>query len=287
MRVILNVLIGYVHRQNMKPAALASRSDGAQRLERVRERMGYQSLRSFWKHLEKGWNKADGRVSYEAVRYYHSLREGQSREAPVSYLVRIAQVFPQVRLDYLTTGDGPMTRAEAEIEHELEADPQPSSEGLQVVFKEFEKVVSASEPRLAEDPLVRRVVVRTWRRMLRARLIPRMKEKSQETEAPLSGIGAILLGYLQPSEQPDPEDQRDVQAVGRYLGRALGHAFCSLPLRPAALSDDAFHDYVTLTCQALGRLADAHRDRAPWSQPLPEPGPIPATIIEQKENDDA
>jgi hypothetical protein len=42
------------------------------------------------------------------------------------------------------------------------------------------------------------------------------------------------------------------------LGRVLRSGFAFLPIKPADLTDAEFHDYVTMICQALRRLADAH-----------------------------
>ena len=79
----------------------------AKRLEAVRERFGVPSMRAFHAKLDDGWSKEDGRVSYEAVRNYH-----YDRDAPASYLARVAKVFEGVRLEYLVSGDGPMTKEE-------------------------------------------------------------------------------------------------------------------------------------------------------------------------------
>jgi hypothetical protein len=77
----------------------------AGRLEQVREAVGAGNIRDFWKLLME---RAPGgySISYEAVRNYHA-----GREAPVSYLVRVADAFG-FRLEWLASGSGPRTQAE-------------------------------------------------------------------------------------------------------------------------------------------------------------------------------
>jgi hypothetical protein len=76
----------------------------AERLERVRTHTGIPSQRAFWQRVAEGWDDAP---SYEAVRTYHF-----NREAPAAYLARVAYVFPEIRLEWLVTGEGEMTDAE-------------------------------------------------------------------------------------------------------------------------------------------------------------------------------
>jgi hypothetical protein len=81
----------------------------AQRLEDVRARSGFPSLRSFWIHLADGWTKEDGWVSYEAVRNYH-----YDRDPPGAYVARVVEVFSDYcTAQWLLTGKGPVTPADA------------------------------------------------------------------------------------------------------------------------------------------------------------------------------
>ena len=85
-----------------------SLTTGAQRLERVRERVGAANVRDFWKRLmDKAGSEYS--VSYEAVRNYHS-----GREAPASYLVAVARAFG-FNLMWLASGEGPATPGDAVV----------------------------------------------------------------------------------------------------------------------------------------------------------------------------
>lgn len=79
----------------------------AQRLEIVRANAGAENLRDFWKRLMEEAPRGYS-VSYEAVRNYHS-----GREAPVTYLARVAEAFGY-RFEWLATGVGPRTEVEAQ-----------------------------------------------------------------------------------------------------------------------------------------------------------------------------
>jgi hypothetical protein len=71
----------------------------ARRLERVRTKEGFPTLRAFLSRLKEGWSGPASAVSYEAVRNYHF-----DREPPVTYLARVNEVFPQYTLLWLATG---------------------------------------------------------------------------------------------------------------------------------------------------------------------------------------
>lgn len=96
--------------------------ESSKRLEEVRNRLGYTTLRDFWRVLT-----ADGacQVSYEAVRNYHL-----NREAPAQYLAQVARVFG-ARLEWLVTGEGERFRAESEIRGALAAASPVSSSRFQ------------------------------------------------------------------------------------------------------------------------------------------------------------
>lgn len=97
----------------------------AKRLERVRTLKGIASLKDFWKAL--GGKEGAG-CGYEAVRFYHF-----DREAPVSYLSRVAQVFPEFSREWLLTGEGDELRAAAAPEL-LSDDADPVGATLQQTF---------------------------------------------------------------------------------------------------------------------------------------------------------
>lgn len=71
------------------------------RLEKVRAHFDVESKRAFHRRLSDGWGDS---VSYEAVRNYH-----YDREPPPSYLARVAEVFPDIRIEWLVAGKGEMT----------------------------------------------------------------------------------------------------------------------------------------------------------------------------------
>jgi hypothetical protein len=79
----------------------------AQRLESIRADYESElpSLRGFWQRVTEGW---DDPPSYEAVRGWH-----YDREAPVSYLARVMEVFPGYMYPWLISGKGPRTQIEA------------------------------------------------------------------------------------------------------------------------------------------------------------------------------
>lgn len=93
----------------------------AHRLESVRRQTGYEhSLRAFWRRLTEGWDDENA-VSYEAVRRYH-----YNREPPISYLVRVVEVFPQYSLAWLATGE----------EEALESSRRTAEDALREVVSE-------------------------------------------------------------------------------------------------------------------------------------------------------
>lgn len=69
------------------------------------------SLKDFWRALggtDPGDEENLAGCGYEAVRNYH-----YDREAPLSYLQRVAEVFPGINPEWLFLGEGPITRAQA------------------------------------------------------------------------------------------------------------------------------------------------------------------------------
>lgn len=94
------------------------------RLEHVRELRGVRSLKEFHQRLG-----GEDFISYAAVRNYHSVHNHSRRTvvrfgeetpkderiAPAPYLARVADRFG-VRLEWLATGEGPVTIEEAELQ---------------------------------------------------------------------------------------------------------------------------------------------------------------------------
>ena len=79
----------------------APKTEMAQRLEHVRKMRGIPTLSEFHRKLIEPRDEGDAfQVSYAAARNYH-----YDRDAPASYLVRVADVFG-VRLRWLLTGEG-------------------------------------------------------------------------------------------------------------------------------------------------------------------------------------
>ena len=214
------------------------------------------SIREFQREM-----KARGapRSTYPTINGY--LKD--ETEPPPSFFTEAAPLL-NVRREWLAFGTGQQTEQEEQAQSALEgATPSERREGewdwredIQVVQQEF----GDGSDRLADDPLVRMVVLGTWARLLLQGLVPRLPQDGVEGEAPLSGIANVLAGYMIAPQ--DPSERRIPYAVGRFLGRVLRAPFRNLRLRPEDLSDNEFLDYVTLICQGIGRLADAHGRKA-------------------------
>lgn len=88
----------------MKPGPRAKQGDTptpsvwAERLERVREVLGYTSLRAFWLDLSEG---GEFSVSYATAHSYHIT----GGEPSAAYLATVAQRF-EVSPAYLLLGEG-------------------------------------------------------------------------------------------------------------------------------------------------------------------------------------
>lgn len=198
--------------------------------------------------------------SYGGIRQY----VGGKIESPRRELLDAFADVLRVRPEWLAFNDGAMTAQEDQVRSALEgATTSERREGewdwredIQVVQQEF----GDGSDRLADDPLVRMVVLGTWSRLFLQGLVPRLPQEGVEGEAPLSGIANVLAGYMIAPQ--DPSERRIRYAVGRLIGRTLRAPFGNLPLCPEDLSDSEFLDYVTLICQGIGRLADAHGRKA-------------------------
>lgn len=105
-------------------------SEIPKRLERARKAAGYDTLKAFYRAVTEG--EPSFSVSYPAVINYHG--QGKEREAPVSYLVRVAQITG-VRLEWLIKGEGemlaePASEAENGCEETLPAFVEPLAQAV-------------------------------------------------------------------------------------------------------------------------------------------------------------
>lgn len=134
-------------------------------------RFGVRSVRAFWQRVTEG----DGpKVSYEAARYYHF-----DREAPASYLARVAKVFG-VRLDWLVTGEGEMTEAAEAAKRGLVADDRESY---------FDGVVQSAFPGWEDVPgVVQHVFIDVVARAAEAQSISIETETGMKRKLPRSYI---------------------------------------------------------------------------------------------------
>lgn len=216
------------------------------------------SVRRFAKEMRGRYRHRGS--SYGGIRQYV---EGKI-ESPRVELLRAMADELQVRPDWLAFNDGPMTEQEERARSALEGVTRSERRKEEWDWREDIKVVQEEfgdgSERLAADPLVRMVVLGTWGRLLLEGLLPRLPPDGVDGEAPLSGIANVLTGYMIAPE--DPSERRIPHAVGRLIGRTLRAPFGNLPLCPEDLSDSEFLDYVTLICQGIGRLADAHGRKA-------------------------
>lgn len=130
-----------VSKQGRKRSSARATHPIAKRLEQVRKRYGIRSIRAFWQKLvEEGGVD----VTYAGARFYHT-----SREAPVSYLEGVTKAFPEVRMDWLTTGRGEMTEAEEEAarrSYEWDTAEWLPREPMQLLKEGFPELDSASTP---------------------------------------------------------------------------------------------------------------------------------------------
>lgn len=130
-----------VSKQGKKRSSARATHPIAKRLEQVRKRYGIRSIRAFWQKLvEEGGVD----VTYAGARFYHT-----SREAPVSYLEGVTKAFPEVRMDWLTTGRGEMTEAEEEAarksrSYEWQTDGWLPREPMELLIQGFPELGSAS-----------------------------------------------------------------------------------------------------------------------------------------------
>lgn len=75
----------------------------SERLEQVRELLGFGTLKEFWRELT---SRSECSFTYEAVRNYHT-----GREAPADYYLCVSDAFG-IRLRWLLTGEGAPRQAD-------------------------------------------------------------------------------------------------------------------------------------------------------------------------------
>lgn len=192
----------------------------AERLEKVRARVGIPSLRAFWARLKEDW---DDPVSYEAVRNYH-----HNREPTPSYLARVAEVFG-FRLEWLVADRGEPTTAEQVL---IDVDPKHP--------EQLSCGPMPSRPRWPFDyhEVARFALIMVWRELAAAEGGPSGKVVEK-------GVGA---GILTRSGQLFGEIHNAVMAPIRMLN-----------LPEPDPQDEAFNDYAVAVAQAVRYYARAHR----------------------------
>lgn len=186
------------------------------RLEQVRERVQCRTLRDFWREITQ-----DGsyRVSYEAIRNYHS-----DRDPPVEYLVRVSEVFG-ADLRWLATGAGapfPPDPSVGKIAESVNGDGRLSEfeSAIGEVFWHYSKL----------PPLAAAVILKTCERLYR----------DAHYRAQLEGKSGPSRGY-----------------VGRFVGKALAGPLVNAvagTVRTADLHVWQIESYVVGICQALVSL---------------------------------
>lgn len=201
----------------------------AGRLEAVRAHTGFPSLRSFWGHLAEGWT--EGGVSYEAARNYH-----YDREPPVAYVRRIVERFPEIRLEWLVSGSGPMTREEEEgqeiqarmVRERAQAERWERVPGL---ICEALGIEAPSDPGRSL-PLWLSGAVALW------------------SSRRLAGWHRFFVHRRGEGDKPDEEE------LARAVGRALLAPLEALGLHPGDLDRNQFQDYALTMVAALAPVAD-------------------------------
>jgi hypothetical protein len=187
----------------------------------------------------------------------HQYMTGVVARPRMELLQAFAEVL-SVRLAWLAFDDGLMTEADEEFRRTLDAVEHAPGEAaqdwrvaIQVVQKSFGVEVGAE--RIADHPLVYMIVLETWDRLLKARLLPKV-ERGDFEGAFTDKLDAIFANYILGD---DPRQQ--VLDIGRYIGLMLRAPFGHLPqLDPATLTDDEFVDHVISVCQNLQRLAETY-----------------------------
>lgn len=199
----------------------------AERLEHVRQIRGVPTLSEFHRRLIEQRGEGDSfQVSYAAARNYH-----YDREAPASYLVRVADVF-DVRLRWLLTGEGRPTEIEEQL-RPAEADPVRADTRDRVDARFAERFPALDYLDNETRAMVLRVMVRAF------------QDVTFQPRHPM---------------MVNPSPPAVSETVADWLARALGGPVAEL--RPEGIKKDDLEDYTVLMCQALLRLIPSPMERA-------------------------
>ena len=195
--------------------APAPKTPVAERLEHVREIRGVPTLSEFHrKLLERRGEDDNFQVSYAAARNYH-----YDRDAPASYLVRVAEVF-NVRLPWLLTGEGEPTEFETAVSKRQKKSPEDAAIEQTLVmiahlFPDFSRI----------QPWAHRVFWQTIIRLVRYR-----------TAHNADGLSNVRIA------------QHSAVLVATQIANPIRE------IEPGNLTDDQLSDYVASICQVLMRL---------------------------------
>ena len=227
-------------RRPARPAPPPKR-DISRRLEEVRAHTGYPSLRSFWARLAEDWTDEKARVSYEAARNYH-----YDRDPPVSYLVRVSEVF-NVSLEYLATGLGALESGPEIEDYVAKAfGAKSSDEAAQAyrVYTAFQEGAGSQWGEWTETP--------EGRRRARIDILPLHRGGS-----PI----VLLVGLLRRRQVSRERSQGAVTPeeeieLARELGRAVMAPLEALGVRSGPLYRFFLYEYIESLTPALRRVIE-------------------------------
>ncbi len=217
----------------------------ARRLEYVRtNQAGGISLAEFHRRLTAGWSAGCGRrASYEAARTYH-----YDRDAPASYLDRVAEVFG-VRLEWLVAGRGARTAAEADAASiatqgaadNINIQREQPADSANVSSEELERAFTEGLPALGEG-----ADLTAWYALADLHSRRALADLHRIEKAPSAWAKDHKRG-AQAFREMDLEMARETAAM---VGAGARAAEVDL----ASLSPWQRSNYIQLACQALGLL---------------------------------
>ena len=203
------------------------------RLEQVRERRGFHTVKDFWVELIRGGNYE---ISYAAVTRYH-----RDRTAPADYLLRVSEVF-DVELTWLASGFGIAWK------EELIAKIAEASKVGQPGYGELDEVWLAKQRdlnRQLEDvfaehfsgysslpPFVKALISRTWNRLVSREI----RERSHTVSAGPPGEFTIHPEHAQ---------------VAIRLAKSLQGPLAEYSVESSDLNSWQLESYVHSICQAV------------------------------------
>lgn len=200
----------------------------SRRLEYVRSHHGIPSRRQFW--LRLGDKEADRDVvrweaegqeqsiSYPAVKNYH-----YDKEPPVYYLARVAEVFADVRLEWLAAGNGEPTVQEEAAARAAAKAADPEAEPERAAIGE---------------------------------VFPWIRRGSQEENALLATYALLRGRLLSPMGSSADEQRLQDTEFARTVAEAVNAPLEALGLAGrSALSAGTVGDYIMLCTAAIDRLA--------------------------------